>query len=200
MKMPRNLKMETFDSRNEEDLRKVRELLEKNDSPMMHKTLGMMLYMSEDPRNVEEAIGHLEIAAEAGDGEAMGFLGDAYFKGVGVEKDEERGMDYFLDGALEGNVECMFNAGNEYMKGDCVPADHAKAFDYLSMAAEGGSERAMNSLGIMYMCGYHVERNIKKAKRLFQKALSRGNENAKINLDLLKEFGPDFDYRILVGF
>lgn len=192
----RRVEMKTFDSRNGEDIRKLREMVEKDGSPMAHCALGQLLFGSDDAELIRESIPHLRIAADAGNDIAIGILGDAYLWGEGVERDVKRAMGYYMDSALMGNVDAIFTVGNEYLLGEVVAANYGKAFDFLSLGAEYGSERAMNSLALMYICGFHVEKDLKEAKRLLMKAYSRGNKHAKMNLDLIKENGPDFDYRV----
>ena len=191
-------RIKTFDPFNPAHVFEFRKLMDKEDTPEMHEKFGMFLASSEIESYAEEAIGHLEIAVDAGLADAAGQLGYMYFNGIGVEKDTEKGMDLYLDGAYRGSYESMFLLGNEYMRGTNVKADYGKAFDYLSESAEGGNDRAMNTLGVMYLCGYHVGKDVKMAKRLFLKSKARGNMNAAMNLILIDENGPDFDYKAMV--
>lgn len=178
----------------EQKIDEIRKLVEKNDTPAGHGALGEILYRTEEPEHQKEAISHFEAASDAGIVAATAYLGDAYFNGRGVEKDVQKGMDYFMDAALSGDVDAMYSLGAAYLEGQSVAADYPKALDFLAEASSKGSVRATNALGLMYLGGFGTEQNMAKAKRLFEKAMQKGNEHSKQNLELIKRKGRRFDY------
>ena len=193
--MKRRLFVRDFDPWNPNDVAVLRKMIESSSDPEAWEKFGIFLYCTEKDDYLEEAIGYLKKAADKGRIEAIGYLGDAYFKGLGVERNIKRGLELYERSADGGSVESMFSIGNEYLLGRNVECDYGKAFSYLKKASDLGSDRATNSLGMMYMCGLYVDKDIRTAKKLFGSSRRHGNRNAAHNLSLIKELGADYDYK-----
>ena len=192
--MKRKSVVRSYDPWNPNDVDDLRNLVKTSNDPEDWEMFGVFLFCTENEEYLKEAVRYLKKAANKGRIEAAGYLGDAYLKGLGVEKDVEKGLEYYERSAEGGSVEAMFSIGNEYLLGRNVEHDYEKAFEYLKKASDYGSDRAMNGLGVMYMCGFYVDRDIRMAKKLFGKSRRHGNRNAANNLSVIKELGPDYDY------
>ena len=66
--------------------------------------LGRLYLMGEDlPKNIERALGYLDMSAEAGNQYAQ-YLGKLYLIGKEVEQDREKAYEYFSCSAEQGNI------------------------------------------------------------------------------------------------
>ncbi|MCQ2078759.1 MAG: sel1 repeat family protein [archaeon] len=191
---PETVQEPKVDPELEKKIDEIRKLVEKTDTPAAHGALAEILYTTNEPEHQKESISHFEIASKAGIVAATAYLGDAYFNGRGVEKDVAKGMDLFMDAAMDGDVDALYSIGAAYLEGQTIAPDYEKALDFLAEASSKGSPRAANALGLMYLGGFGTEQNIAKAKRLFEKALQKGNEHSRKNLELIKKMGRRFDF------
>ena len=74
-------------------------------------------------------------AAEKGDAEAQAGMGLAYGKGVGVERDEEKAIDWYKKSAAQGNPVAKVNIAFEYETGIRLKKNRPKAIKlYLEVA------------------------------------------------------------------
>jgi Sel1 repeat len=91
----------------------------------------------------------LEFAAEAGDPDAMYYVGCGYSNdGNTFPKDEEKSVSYLRKAAAAGHADALAGLGNAYYFGIGVPKDVAKAHAYYRQAIAKGSTIAELSLQV----------------------------------------------------
>src|SRR5437870_2773979 len=98
-------------------------------------------------------------AAVAGDPQtpaSMIQLGDKYFVGREVPKDDQRALSWYRKAADAGNADAMCKVGWMYDAGRGVAKDAAQAVAWYTKAANGGNVLAMNNLGATYQKGRGV--------------------------------------------
>ncbi len=177
-----------------ENIEFTRTIVKRFPSPDNQYIFALMLHDTGDESHYKEMFENLEKASNAGHADARSLLGDCYFFGLGVEKDQKKGIDLFISAADNGSLLGCYSAGNELLIGKIVKPEYDKAYRYLKKAADNGDDRAINSLGIMYVFGYHVGKNLKIAKRLFKKSTKMGNKQADFNYRKLKAAGKGADF------
>lgn len=83
------------------------------------------------------ALHYLQNAADAGNANAMAFLGRMYAEGsTSVSASNETALRYFRMAADKGNAVGQSGLGIMYLYGKGVDKDYAKAFKYFEKAAE----------------------------------------------------------------
>lgn len=91
-------------------------------------------------------------AAGQGSGPALFKLGNAYYKGKGVPKDEKKAEEYFLRSAEREDPSGQIAVGLFYETGDGgLPKDLTKAEYWYKRAAEKGDTKAKSFLGNFYV-------------------------------------------------
>lgn len=114
--------------------------------------------------------------AQAGDGEAMYFLGEYYSQGYGhVEQDTKRGAEWRKKGAIAGDVLAQLNTAYNLPGDD--PGRQAipkVVFPEILRRAEAGDVFAQNELPDMYYYGIGTEKNVDKAVEWLEKAGANG--------------------------
>ena len=133
----------------------------------------------------------LQKAAEAGDADAMGRLGQLYSDGPALYRDYAQARERFQQAAQAGNASAMNHLGQLYLYGWGVPQDSAQARQWYQKAAEGGDSEAMYGLGWLYEHGWGGGKDFTLARRWYQKAAANGKAQAKQALSRLpsKEVG-----------
>ena len=108
-------------------------------------------------------ISNLTKAAEQGHAEAQYSLGVAYSKGIGVAKDYEQAVYWFLKAAEQGFASAQYNLGFVHAEGRGVAKDYKQAVYWYLKAAEQGDADAQHNLALMYNKGEGVPRDDKRA-------------------------------------
>ncbi|MBP9773291.1 MAG: sel1 repeat family protein [Candidatus Peribacteraceae bacterium] len=116
--------------------------------------------------------------ADQGNVQAMLSLGVVYVKGLGVEKNLEKAVEWFAKAALTGNVNGQYNLGLAYAKGNGVTKDLAKAAHYFRLAAEQNDSGAQYNLGVMYAVGEGLQKDPIQAYAWLDIAARNGYEGA----------------------
>lgn len=140
--------------------------------------LGLTFYNGEgQEKNIGEAIKHFEIAANAGNLEAMNKLGVIYAK-----EEQYRNLDLsktFLTKASElGLAQSTLNLGKISYYKDYGQVDNKKALRYYEHALKQGSIEAAFLLGNAYYFGERVEQDYSKAIHYLTIAADGGNRSA----------------------
>jgi uncharacterized protein len=101
--------------------------------------------------NIAEMIQLCRDAALQGNALACLKLGELYFHGRGVEKDEKKAFEFFKVAALKGNGEAIKNLGAFYEFGfpGIIDQDITKAVQLYKSAAELGNIYAQNRLKVL---------------------------------------------------
>ena len=134
--------------------------------------------------NEQKAVCWYRKSAEQGYADAQGFLGDMYYDGRGVAKDDVEAVRWFRKAAGQGSARGQNALGCMYFEGRGVEEDHAEAVRWVRKAAEQGLAYAQCNLGDMYSGGRGVEKDDVEAVRWFRKAAEQGNASAQAKLGL----------------
>jgi len=118
-------------------------------------------------------------------------LGNMYALGVGVEKDQIRGIKLYEEAANAGEEMGQFSLGYSYDNGLGVEKDAAKAARWYKLAALQGHLVAQNNLGVLYWEGSGVPQDRVLAHMWFNLAAAQGQKNAIENRsDISEEMSP----------
>uniref|UniRef100_A0AC34F8N3 DZIP3-like HEPN domain-containing protein n=1 Tax=Panagrolaimus sp. ES5 TaxID=591445 RepID=A0AC34F8N3_9BILA len=148
------------------------------------------------PQNLEKAFENFAIAAEMGYGGAMLNLAIAYDDGLGVEKNPEKALFWYLkvaEGkshndirnvpeAQQGFAEAQYNLAVKYHMGNGVVKDIEKAVHWYKKAADNGFVAALYNLGTLYFYGNGVEKSQTKAVQYFKMAAQKGETVGMLSL------------------
>jgi len=108
-------------------------------------------------------------AADAGNAEAMDFVGFAYLRGAVVERNPVIAIGYFK-AAAEQSPQAAFNLGQCYFGAQGTEQDVPKALESWKKAAEGGHGRAAGSLATVYLSGEGVTPDAGQARHFAERA------------------------------
>lgn len=129
-------------------------------------------------------------AAEDGDEEALGAMGDWYEKGSsGLTKDEAEAAKWRRRAAEQGGANAQYNVGIMYNNGKGVTADTREAMKWFRRAAAQEIPNALYMVGYMYANGRGVPKDNAEAAAWYRKAAEKGHSNAQNNLGVLYEYG-----------
>jgi TPR repeat protein len=123
-------------------------------------------------------------------------LADSYYRGDGVQENEERALALYQRAADMGYAEAQTAIGDAHSqcKFSCVPLDEVQAAKWYALAAEQGEEEALSMILAMYQRGEGVEQNHAEAARILRKAAAKGVEYALDELRQSAEFyGSPYD-------
>lgn len=143
----------------------------------------------------ELAVNYYEKAAELGDEYAQCRLGYMYSEGMGVEKNPEKGQEWYDQAILQyqkkaeqGDMYAQYVLAQSYFSGDGVEQDYEKAAEWYEKAADQGHAAAQMVLGVMYESGVGVEeKDEDRAQELYHMALEQ-NEKDALNGDAKTQF------------
>ncbi|MDR3279987.1 MAG: sel1 repeat family protein [Synergistaceae bacterium] len=110
------------------------------------------------------------------------FLGDMYYRGLGVSKDIAEAVKLFTAPAESGAAYAQAALG-EIFYADMTVKDDAKASGYFRAAADQGIADAQMRLGDMYKDGLGLERNLEDAYMWYYLASLNGDPAAQSRLD-----------------
>lgn len=113
--------------------------------------------------NYAEAIKILIPLSLNGDADAQFDLGDLYFNGKGVKKDDAEAARLFKLAAAQGHARAQFYLGDMYSAGRGVLQDYVEAAKWYKLAAAQGDADAQVSFGDMYADGIGVIKSLVKA-------------------------------------
>ena len=112
----------------------------------------------------------------------INLLGAMQFNGLGMPKDEAKGLSLFRQAADAGFPIAMTNLAGAYENGTGVAKDEAEAVRWIRKAAGLGNAPAMNNLGVRYAKGQGVAKDEAEAVRWHRKAAELGDASAMYNL------------------
>ena len=150
-----------------------------------------------EQKKADDGFALLRKVAEQGDVKAQLELGNCYYNGNGVNKDEaeaekwwrkaaEQGnkdaVEQFRKLAEQGNVAAQYNLGKCYYNGNGANKDEVEAAQWYRKAAEQGHADAQNSLGNCCYYGNGVNKDYAEAVKWYRKAAEQGNVAAQYNL------------------
>jgi hypothetical protein len=109
-------------------------------------------------------------------------LGQVYFHGDRIPKDENEAAKWFRKSAESGYAKAQDWLGYCFAEGKGVPQDDREAFNWYRKAAEQGYADAENQLGIGYAEGFGVGKDPAKALQWLRKAAEAGDVGGQRNL------------------
>lgn len=113
-------------------------------------------------------------------------LGEAYYKGIAVEKDEDKGVEYLEFSASLGNAEAAYKLGKIFDDGDVFEEDPEAAIKYYKQAASNGHVGAIFKLAQCYETGFGFEQpDFEQAFTLYKQAAFKDYAKAQYVLGLL---------------
>ena len=142
----------------------------------LHRALNLVL--SDGSRDMDEVVASLSRSADLGNSDAMYFLGEIYFQGIGVEADIEKAGMYLRQACDSGNSKAMSIYGKMLFMGDGAVQDYDESASCFYTLADDDAE-ASYILGVMWNLGMGVPRSAGQAKRYVDQADASGCEAAK---------------------
>ncbi|KAK1737703.1 zf-MYND and TPR domain-containing protein [Skeletonema marinoi] len=137
--------------------------VEVND-PVAMRQMGIRRYSEGDYGSAFE---YLTKAAQMGDVEAHDYLSLMYWKGTGVEKDEEKGNYHAEEAAIAGHPEARFNLGSiEWNNGS-----KERAVKHFVIAANLGDDKSVEILKMGHLRGLVSKEDFAAALRAHQAAV-----------------------------
>jgi TPR repeat protein len=128
-----------------------------------------------------EAMRWAHRAADAGNADAMDFVGFVYLRGAVVMRRPEIALGYFKAAADE-SAQAAFNLGQCYFGAQGTEQDCAKALEWWEKAAAQGHGRAASTAAMAYLSGEGVPRDVVKARRLAERAAELNNPGGLVVL------------------
>lgn len=128
--------------------------------------------------------------------EAMYHLGRLYENGQGVEKNDEKALDFYKKSAEAGNEKAALKVGNAYYLGKGAVKSYPDAFRWYRQAAEKGNYAALYNIGLMFEEGTGVRKDPVKAFEYYKKSGDQGYGPAQYTLGgmYLKGSGTPQDF------
>lgn len=153
-------------------------------TPQEEYELGLAFYKGEgQEKNIGEAIKHFEIAANAGNLEAMHKLGVLHSKEEQY-RDIDVAIDWFSKASNLGFAKSTCNLGKLHYYKKYERIDYEKALAFFKQASEQGFAEAAYLIGDAYYFGEKVQQDYSKALSFLTIAAKGGNKDA---LSLLGE-------------
>ncbi len=121
-------------------------------------------------------------AAEQGNIQSEIALGDAYFRGQGIQQDTAQAAYWYEKAASSGDALAQNQIGYFYEAGIGVPVDASRAVHWFQLSAASGNIDSKVNLGIAYFWGIGVRQDRPMAECLFREAAERGNSSAMTDL------------------
>lgn len=139
------------------------------------------------PINREAAMVIIEGLETTNTPECRAKIGFMYREGIGVEKDINKALSYFIPSAADGCAFAEYNLGYLYRNGLGLKEDRKKAKEFYTKAAEKGDPFAQNNFGIEYAKkkGGLFGHDFDKAVYWFEKAAAQGNTGSQLALAIL---------------
>lgn len=119
---------------------------------------------------------------ENGDLEAAVEVGECYYEGDGIEKNEKEAVKWFTYAAEGGFVGGQHNLGVCYNFGYGVDINYEEAAKWFHLAAEQGSKLSQYNLGVMYKNGQGVEKNPEEGVKWYRLSAEQGCALAQFGL------------------
>lgn len=135
-------------------------------------------YEAHKIQNYVEAVKWYTLAAEQGNAEAQLKLGEFYYKGQDVPKDNFEAIKWFRLAAAQGHAKAQFMLGTSYQFGNGVFINYFEAIKWYRLAAVQGFEPAQMFLGMSYEIGQGVPKDYMRAYMWYNIAGASGNSKA----------------------
>ncbi len=119
--------------------------------------------------STQRALRILSECTEREDSKAMNALGLVYMRGLGVEADSEKAIQWLEKAGEAGYPRAYQNLGTMYKYARCgVPQDFEKAYAYFLKAVQVGGVSALYDTGYMLYKGFGCKQSYPEAARYFE--------------------------------
>jgi len=133
------------------------------------------------------------VSAKQGDAGAQFLVGQMYYKGLGVGKNDANAIRWYRLAAEQGNLQAQMRLGFIYRNGDGVLQDNIEAIKWYRLAAKQRYPKAQFYLGLMYEAGMGTRRNHDEAMKLYRKSAEQGFATAQLYLGAIYSHGAGVD-------
>lgn len=138
------------------------------------------------------AVALFQKAANAGNAEAMHYLGRCYEKGDGITKDTKIAVELFERSAELKYLLSIQTLAEAYEFGTLgLSKDKKRQMEFLQQAVDLNDSSAMNRLALIYSAG--VQKDLGRAISLYQKASNLGDNLASVELGRCYRNGTGVD-------
>ena len=156
----------------------------------LHHALEIAL--SDTSGDMNDVVTSLSISAELGNSDAMYFLGELYFQGIGVEADLEAAAAYLKQACDSGNRKAMSLYGKMLFMGDGTTQNYDESAScFYTLSQEDGE--ACYILGVMSNLGMGVPRSAQRAIKYIDQASEAGYEKAESYRGKIVDIGRTVD-------
>jgi len=115
--------------------------------------------------------------AENGDAAAQYNLAECYASGLGIEKNDNEALKYYIQAANQDYSDAQHELGWWYFNGTCVDENILEAKKWFERGANNGDVACMRALGIVYYLGFNGKAYPDEAFRLWD--LVEKSDNAE---------------------
>lgn len=128
--------------------------------------------------------------AEAGDAQAMAYMGEMLMRGLGGTRDELKARDYITRAHAADNVRATFLLGTMHLSGNLVARDEEKGAGLIRQAADKGESAAQFRIGLWLANGTQgYAKDEDSALAWFKLAADQKNAAAMNAMGNYSEFG-----------
>ena len=113
--------------------------------------------------------------AQEGNAKSQYKLGWAYYKGLGVSKNQELASYYMDKAAKQAYMSGQIAMAGRYYKGTGIEKDYVKSYNLHKILAEKAYVKSMSFLGYMYWKGIGTQKDLEKSFVWYSKAAEKGN-------------------------
>lgn len=172
-----------------------------NDDAVRGLYRALELVVSDPAADMDDVVTLLSGSADLGNSDAMYFLGELYFQGIGVEADLEKAGAYLRQACESGNRRAMPTYAKMLFLGDGVAQDYDESASWFYTLSDDDGE-ASYVLGVMSNLGMGVPRSAAQAKMYIDQAAAMGYGKAESYRDRIDDRidGTDWMDDIAKGF
>lgn len=149
---------------------------------------AVSLYEDKDYKGARDIA---EASAKKGDVRAMAMLGVLYQKGLGVEADLNKAVDWYAQAADKNNLGAQYSLAEIYLNGALGEPDLERGRFWLLKAAGQGKPEAEHRLGLL--AAAETPPDWAEAAEWFRKAADQGYPDSQYNLGVLYAEGRGVD-------
>lgn len=135
-------------------------------------------------KRYDQAFSEFSYLADEGDATAYYYLGKMYAQGLGVEKDEQRAVEYYQKAEKAYNIDAAYELAEMLLveAKDKNDERFQTGLKYLKRAAYAGQANALNQLGEMYEQGNNVTKDYKSAFGFYLMGALKGDAKSQFNV------------------
>ena len=148
------------------------------------------------PKNEKEAFKWMQFAVAEKREWADEFIGWAYYKGLGVERDCREAQKYYLRAYERGSNKAAANIFDTFYNPECGISDNDGLSKWAHILAEQGNQEIYSMLGIIYAEGKGVVKNEAEAMRWFRKSVDAKIPDGFFNLSRAYAAGVNGEYNL----